>query len=140
MPDYPSIDPYGLPTLHAPQVKVTGGGVDPSLYGSNMSVDRLIRVYTVNIDFSGATPHSDVGFFEPIGGGMCRIEPTVFKPSVVEGQAFLERNQWRSTIPEGCGPDFFVGPGPIKFTLEDSVRLGSQIGRASCRERVLMPV
>ena len=129
MPDHPEADRYGTVTQNSPQVKVTGGGEDPPQYGSNMSVDRLIRVYTVNLDFSGAIPRGDVGFFHPIAGGICRIEPTVIKSSVFEGQELLERNQWRSTIPEGCGPDFFIGPGPIKFTLEDRVKFGSPLRR-----------
>ena len=129
MPDRPELDRYGTPTQNSPQVKVTGGGVDPPLFGANMSIDRLIRVYTVNVDLTGAIPRGEIGFFNPWAGGICRIEPTVIKSIVFAGQELLERNDWRSTFPEGCGPDYFVGPGPIKFTLDDRIKFGAPLRR-----------
>jgi hypothetical protein len=124
MPDHPAVDPYGAVTAYSPQVKVVGGGNDPPTFGANLSVDRLIRLYTINVDVSGAAPRGDIGFFHPINGGACRIEATSIKSSVFEGQEVLERNQWRSTIPEGCGPDFFIGPGPVKWTVDDRISFG----------------
>lgn len=57
----------------------------------------------------------------------CRVGATLLTRPVLEGTTIRERNGWHWG--GDCGPDFVVGPGPVKWTLDDDIAIGAPVRR-----------
>jgi len=62
-------------------------------------------------------------FVQPVP---CRIEATTLTRPVVQGTVIRETNYWRWGG-EGCGPNFFMTPSPVRWVLDDEITLGAPI-------------
>jgi Repeat of unknown function (DUF5648) len=95
------------------RVALTTASEQPRLTASLVRFER----FTSTINFYGAV------------GLPCKVEPTVINASVLSARQFSEVNAWRAGGPEGCGPDFFVGPPPVIWRLQDDITFGEPVRR-----------
>jgi hypothetical protein len=49
----------------------------------------------------------------------CKVEPTLLVLPVRAGTEIIEKNSWRYDGPEGCGPEFFIGPPPVRWIFSE---------------------
>ncbi len=59
----------------------------------------------------------------------CRSEPLVVPIGLTGGTTVNDQSKWRGPGPELCGPNQFVGPGPVNWTFSDNVTFGAAARR-----------
>lgn len=63
----------------------------------------------------------------------CKTQATVLPPRVLSGIVIEERYQWRWGGNEGCGPEFFIGPSPVRISLDERISIDAPTRRLTRR-------
>jgi hypothetical protein len=104
--------PSSRPTLFPPLVRLS----DPTLSREAVPVNTLVSLTATG----GLTSALSIHFFGP-HGNPCKEEPSVLPNPVFAGDKLTETSRWRDSPIEGCGENYFIGPGPVRWTLVDDV-------------------
>lgn len=104
--------PSSRPTLFPPLVRLS----DATLSREAAPVDALLSLTSTGGFTSALSTH----FFGP-RGSPCKEEPSVLPHQLFAGDKLTETNRWRDSPVEGCGPNYFVGPGPVRWAVVDDI-------------------
>ncbi|MBL8311286.1 MAG: hypothetical protein JNL19_12730 [Burkholderiales bacterium] len=88
--------------------------------------ERYFYIETSRLNPNQTLVYRPYAFVQPVP---CRIESTTLDRPVFEGAIIRESNRWRWGYAEGCGPDFFIGPSPVRWTLDDEISIGAPVRR-----------
>ncbi len=118
------------PTRFVPVVNLRRGELSPAPVAS---IDRFMLLDAER----GLSFKYQVRLFGPRQAtavrAPCKIEPTLIPNPLSAGAVVLETNQWRdpNQAPEGCGPNFFLGPSPVRWVLPDRMTFTAPVRRTA---------